>query len=70
MRVLVCSLDLDPCPPANVTSVALVDTVAPELFGITAESVFFVYMWGFGAVLGAFMVGYVLGCGLRLIQKI
>lgn len=69
MRVLVCTVEVTPCPPENVTTVALVDTVAPELFGITPESILKAYSFGFGAVLMFWLIGYALGLGLGMIKK-
>lgn len=70
MRVLVCSVDVDPCPVANVTTMALVDVFDPASLGITPESVAYVYGWGVAAVLGLFMVGYAVGVGVGLIRKV
>lgn len=70
MRVLVCTLDVDPCPAANVSTMALVDVFDPASLGITPETVAYVYGWGLAAVLGLFMVGYVVGVGVGLIKKV
>lgn len=69
MRVLVCTVETVPCPPEATTSVALVDTVAPELFGITSESILNAYSWGFGSVLMFFLLGYGVGLALGVIKK-
>lgn len=69
MRVLVCTVETLPCPPEAVTSVALVDTVAPELFGITPESITKAYSFGFGAVLMFYLIGYGVGLALGLIKN-
>lgn len=70
MRVLVCTVDTDPCPPANVATMALVDAFDPASLGITPETVAYVYGWGVAAVLGLFLVGYVVGVGVGLIKKV
>lgn len=70
MRVLVCTLDLDPCPAANVSTMALVDAFDPSSLGITPETVIFVYSWGVAAVLAMFLMGYVVGVGKTAISKL
>lgn len=69
MRVLVCTVDVDPCPAGNVSTLALVDVFDPSSLGITPESVLFVYSWGVAAVLGLWMVGYAISAAVAAIRK-
>lgn len=70
MRVLVCTLDVDPCPPANVSTLALVDVFDPVALGITPETITYVYAWGVAAVLGLFLMGYGIGVAKNIISKV
>lgn len=69
MRVLVCTVDLDPCPSGNVSAIALVDVFDPSSLGITNESIVHVYSWGVAAVLGLFLVGYAIGAAVGAIRR-
>lgn len=57
MRFLACTVDVDPCPPANVTSITLSDAIDFSALGITSEQIFYVYAWGFASVLSMFLIG-------------
>lgn len=70
MRVLVCTIDVDPCPAPNVSTMALVDVFDPASLGITPESITYVYSWGVAAVIAMFMVGYAVGVGVTAIRKL
>ena len=70
MRVLVCTIDVDPCPAPNVSTMALVDVFDPASLGITPETVTYVYSWGVAAVLGLFLLGYGVGICKSIISKL
>lgn len=70
MRVLVCTVDVDPCPTANVATMALVDVFNPSSLGITTDTVFYVYSWGAAAVLGMFCAGYAVAAAVGLIRRL
>lgn len=69
MKFLVCNSELTPCPPDAQVWSTTAEILDPAEFGIDAETITKVYGWGFGAVLGAFLIGYVLGIALGLIRK-
>lgn len=57
MRFLACTVDVDPCPPENVTSITLSDAVDFAALGINSTDILYVFGWGFAAVLTFFLVG-------------
>jgi len=69
MRFLVCTSEATPCPAANQVWSTTAEILDPAQFGITPEIVLKVYAWGFGAVLAAFLLGYVLSLALGLIRQ-
>lgn len=70
MRVLICSVDVDPCPAASVGSLAMVDVFNPQALGITPDSMLYVYAWGVSSVLILFSLGYTVGVCVGLIRKV
>jgi len=69
MRYLVCIVDANPCPPESVQAVTFAETIDLPGMGVTPATFTKVYAMGFGAVLTAFMLGYVVGVVLGLIRK-
>lgn len=70
MRVLICNVDVDPCPAANVQTLSLADSIDPALFGITAERMTYVFSGGLGAVLAFWALGWLVGLAVGLIRKV
>ena len=70
MRFLICTEDLNPCPPANVSSLSLAETLNPALLGITPQAVLKTYTGGFAAVLAMWLIGYGIGIATGLIRKV
>jgi hypothetical protein len=70
MRFLVCTVDVDPCPPANVTSSSFLETVDFASMGITPETLLYVFGWGFAAVFGFWLLGYGTALAVSLIRKV
>lgn len=70
MRFLICTEDLNPCPPENVSSLSLAEMLDPGLLGITPQGVLKVYSWGLGAVLTMWLIGYGIGLVTGLIRKV
>lgn len=70
MRFLICSVDLDPCPPANLSSLSLAETLDPALLGITPQGILKAYTGGFTAVLTMWVIGYGIGLATGLIRKV
>lgn len=70
MKLVVCSVDLNPCPLNDLATVDFLSAVDPSLFGINAQSMLYVFSWGFAAVVGMFLTGYAVGLALGLIKKI
>ncbi len=69
MRVLVCTLDVDPCPSANIATMAMVDVFDPASLGITSSEILYVFSWGLFAVLSLYFLGYSIGAAVSLIRK-
>lgn len=70
MRYLVCTADVDPCPPGNVASMPFLETVDFTAMGITPETLLFVYGWGFAALLGMWLLGFGTALAIANIRKI
>jgi len=70
MRFLICTEDLNPCPPDKVSSLSLAETLDPALLGITPQGVLKAYAWGLGAVLTMWLIGYGIGLATGLIRKV
>lgn len=70
MRVLVCTVDVDPCPVGNVATMAMVDVFNPSSLGITSDTIVYVYSWGVAAVLGLFCVGYAVGSAVSAVRRL
>jgi hypothetical protein len=70
MRFLICTVDLDPCPPENLSSLSLAEALDPALLGITAQGILKAYTGGFSAVLVMWLIGYGIGLATGLIRKV
>lgn len=70
MRFLICTADIDPCPPANITSLAMSEVLDFAALGISPADVFFVFGWGFSMVLFGWVAGYGIGLAIGLIRKL
>ncbi len=70
MRLLVCTVDENPCQVVNQATIALNDALDPAMYGITPESIAHVYAWGFLAVLFCFALGYGVGAMVGIIRKL
>lgn len=69
IKFLVCTSEAVPCPPESQMWSTTAEILDPAQFGITPEAILKAYAWGFGAVLSAFLIGYVIGLALGLIRK-
>ncbi|MGJ7569628.1 hypothetical protein ACSFBX_03740 [Variovorax sp. RB2P76] len=70
MRYLVCTADVDPCPPGNVASIPFLETIDFASMGITPETVFFVFGWGFAAVFTFWLLGFGTAIAISMIRKL
>lgn len=70
MRLLICTVDVDPCPASQQVWTTTGEILQPAELGITGTDVALVYAAGFAAVLGAWLLGYPVGVALGLIRKI
>jgi hypothetical protein len=70
MRFLVCTVDIDPCPAANVASIAFADALDLASMGINAADVFYVFGWGFAVILFAWKAGYGVQLAKEVISKL
>lgn len=70
MRYLVCTVDANPCPPESVSSVPFLETIDFASLGITPESLFFVFGWGFAAVFAFWLIGFGTALALASIRKL
>lgn len=69
-RVLICSSDLNPCPPGHETWVAVHEVYDFEQLGITAPEVLYVLSWGLGFILFMWSLGYGIGVAVKLIRTV
>jgi hypothetical protein len=70
MRFLICTEDLNPCPPDKVSSLSLAEMLDPGLLGITPQGVLKAYTAGLAAVLMLWVIGYGIGLATGLIRKV
>lgn len=70
MRVLICNVDVDPCPAGNIQTLSLADSIDPALFGITVERMLHIYAGGMAAVLGMWALGWCVGLAIGMIKKL
>lgn len=70
MRVLICTVDQQVCPPEAVQTLSLADSIDPALFGVTPEGMAMVFGGGMGLVLFFFFAGWAVGLATGLIKKV
>jgi hypothetical protein len=70
MHFLICTVDLNPCPPENAATVSLSEVLDPALLGLTPASLLGAFGFGFGAVLLMWFIGYALGLAVGVIRKV
>jgi len=70
MRLLICTVDENPCQVVNQATMPVSDAFDPAFYGINATSIGHVYAWGFGAVLLCFVLGYVVGVAVSIVRKL
>lgn len=68
MRVLTCSVVVDPCPSESQQWMTVDQAFDPAALGITAASVLAVAGWGVGVVLFLWSLGYGIGAALKVIR--
>ncbi len=70
MRFLICTIDVEPCPPANVGSLNLSDVMDFAALGISPGDVLFVFGWGFSMVLFGWLSAYGVQLAKTVISKL
>lgn len=70
MLLLACKTLQNPCPLLDQIWVAASEVSNPADFGITTETIYQVFAWGFGVVLLAFLFGYGIGVARAAIRQI
>lgn len=70
MRVLICTQDVQVCPPEAVQTLSLADSIDPALFGVTTERMVTVFSGGVGLVLFFYFLGYGIALATGLIRKL
>ncbi|MDH0364518.1 hypothetical protein [Comamonas aquatica] len=70
MKVLACTVETIPCPPENEVWIDFSTAIDFAALGITAETTTYALTFGFAAVFGFFVLGYVLGIAKGLIKKL
>lgn len=70
MKVLACTVELNPCPPENEVWIDFATALDFAALGITAETTTYALTFGFSVVYGFFILGYVLGIAKGLIKKL
>lgn len=68
MKLLTCSVEVDPCPPESQQWLTVDQAFDPAALGIDAASVLAVASWGVGVVLFLWSLGYGIGAALKLIR--
>lgn len=70
MLLLACTTIVAPCPVADQYWLDSSLIVSASDIGITPDQILQVLTWGFGVVLLGWMLGYALGVGVGMINKI
>lgn len=70
LKVLACTVEITPCPIENEVWIDFATALDFAALGITSESVTYAFTFGFAAVYGFFLIGYVLGIAKRLINQL
>lgn len=70
MNYLVCTIEANPCPADKVASVPFLETVDFTAMGITPETLFYVFCWGFAAVLTFWLLGFGTAVAISMIRKL
>lgn len=68
--VLTAGVESPSCLPTEYPLFTYSEVLSPAVFGITPESITHVYAWGFGAILGSFLLGYGVSLALGLVRKV
>jgi len=70
MNLVTCLSELVPCPPGDQSVLSLSDALDPVSLGVSAESIAQVFAWGFGSVLGFWLLAYSIAAVLMVVRKI
>lgn len=70
MKVLACTVETIPCPPENEVWIDFATAIDFAALGITLQTTTYAFTFGFAAVFGFFVLGYVLGIAKGLIKKL
>lgn len=69
MNILGCTVNTNPCPEQNQVWVDITSTVDYAALGITGQTILKAMTFGFGFVLSAFVLGWVAGIVIKMINK-
>jgi len=67
--IIQCAHDLMPCPIDYQMGIAEMTVENIALLGITPESIFAAYVFGFGLVLTPVLLGYAASAAIKIINK-
>ncbi len=70
MNIVTCISDLNPCPDADQRLLSLADALDPVSLGVDAETMLYVFSWGFATVLLFWSIGYGAALAIGIIKKI
>lgn len=70
MLLLSCKTLQNPCPILDQIWVSSADVANPADFGITTDTIYQCFAWGFGVVLMGFLFGYCLGIARSAIRQL
>lgn len=70
MNLVTCLTATVPCPPGEQSVLSLSDAIDPVSLGVSAESIAHVFAWGFGTVLGFWLLAYSISAALLVVRKI
>lgn len=70
MQVLVCTVNVLPCPAGSEAWMELAQLIDFESLGITPEVLAYVLAAGFAIPFGSYLLGWVVALALNLIKQI
>lgn len=70
MNFITCTTDVNPCPAGDQVLLSFSDAVDFVALGVTPEAVLAMWGYGFGSVMGFWLIGYALAVAIGLIRKL
>lgn len=70
MNLIACTTNVNPCPAGDQALLSFSDVIDYGALGVSSESMLQMFAWGFGAVFGFWLIGYVLSLAIGVVRKV